>query len=62
MAHLNSHFTHGRRPSFIEGIGQKVKSAAEVAATLKGIYDVGKVLYNGAMAIRPAIQAASVLI
>jgi hypothetical protein len=46
----------------MDGLGQKVRSAAEMAATLKTAYDVGKTLYNGAMYLRPVLQGAAMLI
>ena len=51
-------FRNNQRPSWIEGIGQKVKNAAEFAGTVKGIYDVGRTVYSGLVAAAPYIEAA----
>jgi hypothetical protein len=39
----------------MSSIGQKVKQGAEIIGTLKGIYDTGKVIYNGVQAAAPII-------
>ena len=57
MANLQN-FRNNQRPSWIEGIGQKVKNAAEFAGTVKGIYDVGRTVYSGLVAAAPYIEAA----
>ena len=57
MANLQN-FRDNQRPSFLTGLGQKVKSAAEFAGTVKGIYDVGKAVYSGFVAAAPYLEAA----
>ena len=37
----------------LESIGQKVKHGIEFACAVKGIYDVGKVVYSGFVAAAP---------
>ena len=40
MAHLHLH--NNNQPSFLEGIGQKIKTVAQIAGSIKTIYDVGR--------------------
>ena len=43
MAHLHLHnFNNNQTPNFLEGIGQKNKSVAQIAGSLKTIYEVGR--------------------
>ena len=42
-------------PSNMESIGQKVKSVAEIAGTLKGIWDIGSSIYQGVKTIAPIV-------
>ena len=43
MAHLHLHnFNNNQTPIFLEGIGQKNKSVAQIAGSLKTIYEVGR--------------------
>jgi len=51
-----------KKQSFWGGIGTKVKHVAEIAGGIKGIYDTGKMLYNAAQYIGPAVAAAGVLL
>ena len=53
------HFNHrgGTRHSFLSNVGNKIKHAAEIAGAVKGIYDVGRMVYHGARAIAPAAAA-----
>ena len=57
MANLQN-FRNNQRPSWLEGIGQKVKQAAELAGTVKSIYDVGKTVYSGFVAAAPYLEMA----
>ena len=57
MANLQN-FRNNQRPSWIEGIGQKVKNAVEFAGAVKGLYDVGSTVYSGFVAAAPYIEAA----
>lgn len=41
----------------VQNIVKGVQQTAEVAATLKGIYDTGKYLYAGAQAAAPYVTA-----
>ena len=56
MAQLRA--TNGQPPNFWENVGQKLKTTAEVAGALKGIWDVGKTVYGGIRAIAPLAMAA----
>ena len=42
MAHLHLHNFSKNQPSFLEGIGQKVKTVAQIATGIKQIYDIGR--------------------
>ena len=44
MANLQN-FRHYRHVNLLENVGQKVKNAAELAGTMKGIYDLGRGVY-----------------
>ena len=54
MAHLQ-HFPKHQKSSFIEGLGNKVRTAAEIIGTAKGIYDASKMVYGLARSIGPQI-------
>jgi len=57
------HFNHRRQnQSFMSNIGSKVKQAAEIAGTLKGLYDVGKMLYTGIRTVGPTVAAVGALL
>lgn len=57
------HFNNKRSPkSFLSNIGSKVKNVAEFAGAVKGIYDVGKMIYHGARAISPVASAVGLLL
>ena len=60
MAHL--HNRHHGDQSFLSNIGNKVQHVAKIAGAVKGIYDVGKLIYNGAQAIAPIVTTAGMLI
>ena len=61
MAHLhNMHRKHSQ--GFWSSVGEKVKHAAEIAGTVKGLYDTGRMLYNAAQYIGPAVAAAGVIL
>jgi hypothetical protein len=57
MANLQN-FRDNQRPSWLGGLGEKVKNVAEFAGTVKGIYDVGRVVYSGFVAAAPYLEAA----
>ena len=48
-------FARRTKPSLMSSIGQKVKQGAEMLGTIKGIYDTGKVIYNGVQAAAPYV-------
>ncbi len=56
MANLQN-FRDNQRPDWITGIGQKAKQAAEFAGAVKGIYEVGKTVYSGFVAVAPYLEA-----
>ena len=56
MAYLRA--TNGRSTGFWHNLGQKLKTTAEVAGAMKGIWDVGKTIYGGVQALAPLAGAA----
>ena len=61
MAYKNN-ISRNRSQSWFSSIGNKVKHAAEIAGAVKGIYDTGRMLYNAAQYIGPAVAAAGVIL
>ena len=45
MAHLHN-LRRNTNPSFLDNLGQKVRTVAGVVGTTKGLYDVGKTMYS----------------
>ena len=62
MAHLHNRNMSNNRQSWLSNIGNKVKGVAEFAGAVKGIYDVGKMVYSGAQAMAPYIATAGMII
>ena len=58
MAHLHN-LRKNLKPSLLDGIGQKVRSVAEIVGTANGLYDVGKGLYTFGRMAAPVITALS---
>ena len=61
MAHMQN-VNRSKNRSWLSSIGSKVKHAAEIAGAVKGIYDTGRMLYNAAQYIGPAVAAAGVIL
>jgi hypothetical protein len=61
MAYKNN-INRNHSQSWFSSIGNKVKNAAEIAGAVKGIYDTGRMLYNAAQYIGPAVAAAGVIL
>ena len=57
--HFNNKVSH---KSLFSNIGTKIKNVAEIAGALKGIYDIGKLLYNGAWTIGPVASTVGLLL
>jgi len=55
MAHL--HNTQGHQTEFWHNMGQKLKTGAEIAGAVKGIWNTGKAIYGGVRAIAPLVGA-----
>ena len=49
-------YVQNLRPSFLEGLGQKVKKGVEYFGKAKGLFEAGKAIYNGAQAVMPYIE------
>ena len=60
MAHL--HNRHHGDQSFLSSIGNKVQHVAKFAGAMKGIYDVGKLIYSGAQAVAPYVATAGMIL
>ena len=58
MAHLHN-YRHRNQPSMISQIGRKVIHAAQFAAEAKGLWDLGRGIYQIAQTIGPYIGAAA---
>ena len=57
MANLQN-FRNNQRPSWIEGLGQKVRNVTEFAGAVKGMYNVGRTVYSGFVAAAPYLEMA----
>ena len=57
MANLQN-FRHPSHVGLLENIGQKVKSAAELAGAVKGAWDVGKMIHSGFQVAAPYLKMA----
>ena len=57
MAHLHNLNRNPSNSSFLSGFGEKVKHVAAAVGTAKGLYDVGRTLYQIGQVAIPAIQA-----
>ena len=55
MAHL--HNLRNQNTTFMSRFGEKVKHVAAAVATAKGIYDVGRTIYQIGRAAIPMIEA-----
>ena len=64
MAHLHNfaHFHKRHQSSWTSDLGNKVKHVAEFAGTVKGLYDVGKLIYHGAQALGPIVSSVAMAI
>ena len=54
MAHLHI-ISKKAKPSWLSGIGNKVKSFAEIAGSAKGLWDVGRGIYQGISTYGPIV-------
>ena len=56
-------FLQNLRPSFLEGLGQKMRhgfeKGLEIFGKAKGLWETGKAIYNGAQAIMPYFNDAA---
>ena len=57
MANLQN-FKNNRDVNLLEQVGQKVKHAAEIAGAVKGVWDVGKMVYSGFQVALPYLEMA----
>ncbi len=57
MANLQN-FSNNRHVELLESVGQKVKNAVELAGAVKGVWDVGKMVYSGFQVAAPYLEAA----
>ena len=61
MAHLHN-INNRKNNSLLSSIGTKIRNAAEFAGAVKGIYDTGRMIYDAAKYIGPAVAAAGVVL
>ncbi len=54
MANYNN-LSKKSKPSFIQQVGNKLKTAFEYGMAAKGLYDMGRHIYQGASVYGPAI-------
>ena len=57
MANLQN-FRGNQRPSWLTGLGQKVKHAVEFAGAVKGMYDVSHAVDSGFVVAAPYLEMA----
>ena len=57
MANLQN-FRNHRQVGLLDHVGEKVKNAADLAGTMKRIWDVGKMVYSGFQVAAPYLEAA----
>ena len=55
MGHLHN-LHKNRKPAMLSSIGNKVKSALEIAAAGKGLFDIGRSVYQGISTYGPMIM------
>ncbi len=60
MAYLQ-HYQQ-QKPSWFQSMGNKVKTAAEIAGTVKGIFELGKNIYSGVRAAAPVVASMAALL
>ena len=61
MGRLNNIPKH-KKPSLLTSLGNKAKTAVELAGTAKGLYDIGRGIYYGARALGPMLGRAAATI
>ena len=62
MAHLHNFPRQKYRPSMLKQFGEKVKDVAAFATAAKGIFDVGRSIYQGIQTIGPAMAIGATLL
>ena len=55
MGHLHN-FHKNKKPSMLSSFGKKVKTAMEIGATAKGLFDIGRSVYQGVATYGPMIM------
>ena len=54
MANLTNFHKH-KKPSFFASLGHKIKTALEIGATAKGLFDMGRGIYQGVSTYGPMV-------
>ena len=54
MAKL-ANYHKSKKPSFYSSLGHKVKTAMEIGSTAKGLFDIGRSIYQGASTCGPMV-------
>ena len=55
MAHLSS-LPKPRKPSMLSSTGNKVRTALEIGGTAKGLFDIGRCIYQGVSTYGPMLM------
>ena len=58
MAHLHNYPRNRKQTSFRSSIGNKIKNGLEFAGTVKGLYDVGRTIYQGVSTYGPIFSSS----
>ena len=54
MAHLHN-MSRRTKPTWLSKVGNRVKTIAEIAGTAKGVWDVGRGIYQGIQTYGPMV-------
>ena len=60
MAH--THNSNHHQATLLESIGNKVKTGAQIAGTIKGIWDLGRTIYTGVRTIAPIVASVAAVL
>ena len=56
MASLHN-YRNGHKPSFMDGIGTKIKHVSQFIGAAKGLYDIGRSIYTTGRTLAPIVGA-----
>ena len=58
----NTMFINHQKQSFLSGLGDKIKTGADIIGKMKTAYDVGRSIYNAGEMVSPYISAAAAIL